>query len=129
MAPVIESGTCVRTLQMDYDDEVAYHGAQAICDLARKPDDKPFFVTVSFTSPHSPFVISNEHWDLYTHDDIELPTVPEIPLDEKDHLNRNLHYGQARHLCEMMGERGMWFKHHFFEWAAHVPLIASMPGN
>ena len=23
---------------------------------------------------------------------------------------------------EMMGERGMWYKQHFFEWAAHVPL-------
>jgi len=30
MAPVIESGTCVRTLQMDYDDEVAYHSTQAV---------------------------------------------------------------------------------------------------
>ena len=177
MAPVIESGTCIRSLQMDYDDEVEYHGTQAIYDLARKPDDKPFFLTVSFTSPHSPFVISNEYWDLYNHDDIELPAVPEIPLDEKDHLSRNLHYCQARHLYtvtdehrrnarhayygmvsyiddkvgslvtalersglrdntlivftsdhgEMMGERGMWFKQHFFEWASHVPLIASMP--
>ena len=177
MAPVIESGSCVRSLQMDYDDEVEYHGTQAIYDLARKADDKPFFLTVSFTSPHSPFVISNEYWDLYNHDDIELPTVAEIPLDEKDHLSRNLHYCQARHLYtvtdehrrnarhayygmvsyiddkvgslisaldrtglrdntlvvftsdhgEMMGERGMWFKQHFFEWAAHVPLIASMP--
>jgi len=177
MAPVIESGTCIRTLQMDYDDEVEYHGTQAIYDLARKPDDKPFFLTVSFTSPHSPFVISHEYWDLYDHNDIELPKVAEIPLDDKDHLSRNLHYCQARHQYtvtdehrrnarhayygmityiddkvgalvnalersglrentlvvftsdhgEMMGERGMWFKQHFFEWAAHVPLIASLP--
>jgi len=28
---------------------------------------------------------------------------------------------------EMMGERGMWFKQHFYEWAARVPLIASLP--
>jgi len=177
MAPVIESGTCIRTLQMDYDDEVAYHGSQAIYDLARKADDKPFFLTVSFTSPHSPFVISHEYWDKFNHNDIELPTVPEIPLEEKDHLSRNLHYCQGRHEFtvtdehrrnarhayygmisyiddkvgelinalersglrdntlvvftsdhgEMMGERGMWFKQHFFEWAARVPLIASMP--
>jgi len=179
MAPVIESGTCVRSLQMDYDDEVAYHGVQAIYDLARKPDDKPFFLTVSFTSPHSPFVISEDYWNLYDHDSIELPTVAEIPLDEKDHLSRNLHYCQGRHEYtvtdehrrnarhayygmvsyidekvgalvkalehsglrentlivftsdhgEMMGERGMWFKQHFFEWAAHVPLIISMPNK
>ncbi len=177
MAPVIESGTCIRSLQMDYDDEVEYHGVQAIYDLARKADNKPFFLTVSFTSPHSPFVISQEYWDRYDHDDIELPSVPEIALDEKDHLSRNLHYCQGRHQYtvtdehrrnarhgyygmlsyiddkvgkllstlehagladdtlvvftsdhgEMMGERGMWFKQHFFEWAAHVPLIMSMP--
>jgi len=124
-----------------------------------------------------PFVISEEYWNLYNHDDVELPTVPEIPLDEKDHLSRNLHYCQARHLYtvtdehrrtarhayygmisyiddkvrqlvdvlektglrentvvvftsdhgEMMGERGMWFKQHFFEWAARVPLVISWP--
>ena len=27
----------------------------------------------------------------------------------------------------MMGERGMWFKQHFFEWAARVPLIIHAP--
>ena len=30
---------------------------------------------------------------------------------------------------EMMGERGMWFKQHFFEWASHVPLVISMPNQ
>lgn len=178
MAPVIESGQCIRSLQMDYDDEVEYHGVQAIYDLARKGDDRPFLLTVSFTSPHSPFVISKDYWDLYNHDDIELPSVPEITLNEKDHLSRNLHYCQGRHEFtvtdehrrtarhayfgmisyideklgalmdtlertgladntmivmtadhgEMMGERGMWYKQHFFEWAARVPLIVSYPG-
>ncbi len=177
MAPVIESGPSIRTLQMDYDDEVAYHGVQAIYDLARKRDERPFFLTVSFTQPHSPFVIAHDYWDRYDHDDIELPSVPEIPLDEKDHLSRNLHYCQGRHeftvtdehrrnarhgyygmisyvddkvaalrkaleACrladntiiiltadhgEMMGERGMWYKQHFFEWAARVPLVVHAP--
>ena len=177
MAPVIESGPCIRTMQMDYDDEVAYYGTQALYDLARKPDDRPFMLTVSFTQPHSPFVISQEYWDLYNHDDIELPSVPEVPLGEKDHLSRNLHYCQARHLFtvtddhrrnarhayygmisfvdakvgalldtlektglaentivvftadhgEMMGERGMWYKQHFFEWAARVPFVVHFP--
>ncbi|MEM7257913.1 MAG: choline-sulfatase, partial [Pseudomonadota bacterium] len=177
MAPVIESGPCIRSLQMDYDDEVEYYSVQAIYDLARQQDNQPFFLTVSFTSPHSPFVIGEDYWNLYRHDDIELPTVAEIPLDAKDHLSRNLHYCQARHLFtvtdehrrtarhayygmisyidekvgrlvntlektglldntvviftsdhgEMMGERGMWYKQHFFDWAARVPLIVSCP--
>ena len=29
---------------------------------------------------------------------------------------------------EMLGERGMWFKQCFWEWSAHVPMIASIPG-
>ena len=126
---------------------------------------------------HSPFITTQDYWDLYDHDDIELPSVPEIPLDEKDHLSRNLHYCQARHLFtvtdahrrnarhayygmisfidskiaalvetlestgladntmivftadhgEMMGERGMWYKQHFFEWAARVPFVVHFP--
>jgi len=177
MAPIIESGPCVRSLQMDYDDEVAYHGKQALYDFARKRDDRPFMLTVSFTSPHSPFVIGQEYWDLYDHDDIESPAVAPFELEDMDHLSRNLHYCQARHKFtvtdehrrmarhgyygmisyidekigelvsvlertglsdntvivfvadhgEMMGERGMWFKQHFFEWAAKVPLIISAP--
>lgn len=177
MAPIIESGPAIRTLQMDYDDEVAFNGVQAIYDLARKDDDRPFLLTVSFTSPHSPFVISQEYWDRYTPDDIELPSVAPLNLNEMDHLSRNLHYCQSRHEFtvsdehrrmarhgyygmisyiddkigqlmevlgktglsdntiivftsdhgEMMGERGMWFKQHFFEWAAHVPLIICAP--
>ncbi len=177
MAPIIESGSCIRSLQMDYDDEVEYYAVQALYDLARHQESKPFFLTVSFTSPHSPFVISEKYWDLYEHENIELPTVAEIPLDEKDHLSRNLHYCQGRHQFtvtdehrrtarhayygmisyidekvghlvstleetgqldntiviftsdhgEMMGERGMWYKQHFFEWAAKVPLIVNYP--
>ena len=38
---------------MDYDDEVAYHGVQAIYDLARHHKDIPWCLTVSFTHPHS----------------------------------------------------------------------------
>lgn len=179
MAPIIESGPAIRTLQMDYDDEVAYHGTQALYDLARKDDGRPFLLTVSFTSPHSPFVIGQEYWDRYDHDAIELPAVPPLALDEMDHLSRNLHFCQARDAFtvtdahrrmarhgyygmisyiddkvgqlmdvlektgladntivvftadhgEMMGERGMWFKQHFFEWAAHVPFIVCAPAQ
>lgn len=179
MAPIIESGPCIRSMQMDYDDEVEYASLQALYDLARENDDRSFMLTVSFTSPHSPFVIGQEYWDLYDHDSIESPAVPPLAESEMDHLSRNLHYCQARHQFtvtdshrriarhgyygmisyidekigrllsvlektgladntiviltadhgEMMGERGMWFKQHFFEWAAKVPLIVHAPGR
>lgn len=108
-----------------------------------------------------------------------MPAVGEIPLEEKDHLSRNLHFCQgrdayrvsqdqvrnARHAYfgmisyvddkigrllgvlsetgladntivvftadhgDMMGERGMWYKQHFFEWASRVPMVVSWPGK
>lgn len=177
MAPILESGPAIRTMQMDYDDEVEYAAVQAIYDLARKGDGKPWYLTVSFTEPHSPYVIDQEYWDRYDHDEIEYPAVDEIPLEDKDHLSRNLHYCQGRHeftvtpenrriarhgyygmisyiddkvaklratveKCglgdntviiltadhgDMMGERGMWYKQHFFEWAAKVPFVVHAP--
>lgn len=177
MRPVIESGPCARSLQIDYDDEVAYNGRQQIYDLARYGGGKPFFLTVSFTHPHSPFVISEKYWNLYDNAEIDMPTVPELSLDEVDTLSRWLHYAHgadlhtitpqnvrnARHAYygmvsyvdekigeimsalkesgledntiviltsdhgEMLGERGMWYKQHFFERSARVPMIVSHP--
>ena len=28
---------------------------------------------------------------------------------------------------DMMGERGMWYKHCFFEWSARVPMMVRHP--
>ena len=61
MRGVVEAGPCVRSLQIDYDDEVEYHGVQKLHDLARTPEDQPFFLTISFTHPHPPFVAPQEH--------------------------------------------------------------------
>ena len=30
---------------------------------------------------------------------------------------------------EMLGERGLWFKQHFWDWSARVPMIFNMPGT
>ena len=94
MRAVIDAGYCTRSLQIDYDDEVENAAIQKIFDLARFAED-PFFLTVSFTHPHSPFVTSRKHWDRYDHDDIVMPTVPAIPVDELDEMSRWLHYAHA----------------------------------
>lgn len=90
MRNVVEAGQCVRSLQMDYDDEVEHFAIQRLYDLAREPDRPPFFMTVSFSHPHPPYTIGREHWDRFRHEDIDLPSVT-IPLDDRDAHSRWLH--------------------------------------
>src|SRR5688572_12581591 len=84
MRNVTEAGVCVRSLQMDYDDEVEHFATQKLYDLARETDRPPFFMTVSFSHPHPPYTIGQEHWDRYRHEDIDMPAVPPIPVGERD---------------------------------------------
>lgn len=84
MRGIVESGQCVRSLQMDYDDDVANQSMQWLFDHVRRSDDRPFLLVSSFTHPHNPFTISKEFWDLYDDAEIDMPTVPFIPFEERD---------------------------------------------
>lgn len=88
MRGVVESGLCVRSLQMDYDDDVAHQAVQWLYDHARdharRPEPSPFLLVASFSHPHNPFTISREYWDLYDPADIDMPAVPFIPYEERD---------------------------------------------
>jgi choline-sulfatase len=95
---VVEAGVCKRSLQIDYDDEVEYAGIQKIYDLARFQKDNPFMLWMSFTHPHSPFVTQQKHWDLYDHDEIDMPKVAPIAVEDQDEMSRWLHYGHAQDL-------------------------------
>jgi choline-sulfatase len=99
MGHVVDAGPCVRNMQIDYDEEVAHVAVQKIYDLAREKSRPPFFLTVSFTHPHPPFVAPQEDWDRYDHDAIDLPRVPEIAYDALDPHSQWLHvaHGQDRH--------------------------------
>ena len=174
---VIDAGPYARSMQMDYDEEVFAAGRQKLFDLARGRAPQPFFLMVSFTQPHDPYVTPRRYWDRYREEDIPAPRVPAPAPEEDDPHTRELrrHYGidrcpvgaeetmRARHgyfgmisdiddkvgqLVEtleetglgrntaivytsdhgdMMGERGLWFKKTFFEWAMRIPLIVTLP--
>jgi len=76
MLSVVQAGQCVTSNQLDFDEEVAFRSVCKIFNLARSPDERPFFMTVSFTHPHDPFAIPRRYWDLYEHDNIDMPAVP-----------------------------------------------------
>lgn len=91
---VLDAGHCLRSLQIDYDDEVEHCAVQKLYDLARAPEQQPFFLTVSFTHPHAPFTAPLEHWNRYRDEDIDMPGVGPLPESGQDAQTRWL--AQAR---------------------------------
>lgn len=99
---ILQAGPCVRSNQMDYDEEVLYKSKQYLFDHARRRqggnDTRPFSLTVSFTHPHDPYTIEEEFWNLYQDVDINMPEV-EIHPDRQDPHSKRL-----RHVCDLEGK-------------------------
>ncbi len=171
------AGICERSVQIDYDEEVTFKAIQHIFDMARGDDKRPFFLQVSYTHPHEPYLCRKEFWDLYEGKYIPMPAVGALSENEHDpHSVRLLkdfgmlgiqfsdedvvrairaYYGSISYIDslmtrimdalratgadqntvivftsdhgEMLGERGMWFKKHFFEKSLRIPLIIAGP--
>ncbi len=167
------AGICERSMQIDFDDLVTFHAIQYLYDTVRSSDDRPFFLQVSFTHPHEPYLCRKEFWDLYENVDIPLPKVPPLSAAEHDAHSvrvltdhqmldlraadedimraRRAYFGSISYIDqmvgrvldtltaiglsdntvilftsdhgEMLGERGMWFKKHFFEPSLRIPLF------
>ena len=81
MASVTDAGVCVRSNQIDYDEEVMYRAKNYLYNHVRRRKDKPFFLTVSLTHPHDPYTTRQEWWDLY--EDVEIPLPEHEPTQEE----------------------------------------------
>ena len=85
------SGQCARSTQIDFDDLVTYSAVQHLYDVARSGDRRPFFLQVSYTHPHEPYLCRPEYWDLYEGVDIPAPAVGPLAADQHDaHSRRTL---------------------------------------
>ena len=177
MQNIFTAGPCARSMQIDYDEDVAFQAERWLYDRARDGENAaPWALTVSFTSPHDPYTALPQFWDLYQESEIELPrvtaddcvpdahtlrlrahySIDETPVDDAA-LRRARHgyyaaisyvdaklarlmqvlkqSGQSENTIvvftsdhgDMMGERGLYFKKCFFEWAMRVPLVMAGP--
>ncbi len=95
MSSVIEAGLCVRSNQLDFDEDVVFSARRKLFEIARGGDGRPFCLVVSLTHPHDPYAITAEYWNRYREDEIDLPRVT-LPPDRLDPHSRRL-----RHVCAM----------------------------
>ncbi len=178
MSSVLQAGPCVRSNQLDFDEEVVFKANQYLFDHVRNTPEQPFCLTVSMTHPHDPYTIPAAFWDLYDDVEIALPKV-DIAQDRQDpHSERILkvidlwgktlppqavrrarraYFGACSYVdaqigklmatltdCglrdntivvfsgdhgDMLGERGLWYKMHWFEASARVPMVVHAPGR
>jgi choline-sulfatase len=98
MSSVTEAGPCVRSNQLDFDEEVTFAAERSLFGHIRSGDQRPFCYVVSYTHPHDPFTIPRHWWDLYEGADIPLPGVPDLGA-------RHPHEQRLRAVCAMEGVR------------------------
>ncbi|WP_024302642.1 choline-sulfatase [Pseudogulbenkiania sp. MAI-1] len=97
MGSVIDAGVCVRTNQLDFDEEVVFASRQKLFDLARDDDGRPFCMVVSLTHPHDPYAIPQRYWDRYLHAEIDMPKLAAADVAADPHTLR------LRHVSDMDG--------------------------
>jgi choline-sulfatase len=84
MESVLSPGVCAASMQLDYDDEVAFRAVRRIFDFARAGAREPLFMIVSFSHPHDPWELRARDWERYDREAIDAPAVPAIPRAEAD---------------------------------------------
>jgi choline-sulfatase len=93
MSSVIDAGPCVRTNQLDFDDEVTFSVRQHLFDIARRRmigvDERPFLMVASLTHPHDPYATTEQYWNLYRDDEIDPPKVT-LGYSESDPHSRRI---------------------------------------
>ncbi|KNG49797.1 choline sulfatase [Stemphylium lycopersici] len=92
MASVMQAGPCVRSNQLDYDEDVMHKAQQYLYDYVRSDPEtrRPFALTISLTHPHDPYTMIQEYWDRYEGVDIPLPKVEISQADQDSHSQRLL---------------------------------------
>ena len=96
MRSIINPGVAPRSVNF----KTAQEASRWLYDHSES-DDRPFFLTVSFTSPHDPYVASQAAWDLYDGIEIDDPKLSDIPLDQRDPHSFRLHYTTGCQLMEI----------------------------
>ena len=90
MSSVQRAGAVRASLQLDFDEEVAFRARRAIVDSARARTRAPLLLVASFTHPHDPYEVPARLWESYAGLTIDPPAVPMLPPEQQDPHTRRL---------------------------------------
>ncbi|MYF86534.1 MAG: sulfatase-like hydrolase/transferase [Rhodospirillaceae bacterium] len=97
MRAVLDAGPHPRSVNVAYDDETEFEAVRWLHDRADSGDGRPFALTVSFMSPHDPYLAPPRWWDEYHDVEIDPPRVGDIPLEDRDPHSRRHWFLTGRH--------------------------------
>ena len=101
MHAVLDAGPHRRSVNIAYDDEVEFEAVRWLHEHADGGDGRPFALTVSFISPHDPYLAPPHWWERYRDVEIDPPRVGDIPLEERDPHSRRHWFLTGRHIDEV----------------------------
>jgi choline-sulfatase len=105
LSSVLRAGPVRKTLQVDYDAEVAEHARRAI-EASARGDGRPLFLVASFTHPHDPYEVPAAYWERYEDVRIDPPVDPEPP-EPLDAPTRRLRAMVAADTIEVSPEQAL----------------------
>ena len=97
MRAVLDAGPHRRSVNVAFDDEVEFEAVRWLHDHADSGDDRPFALTVSFMSPHDPYLPPRSWWERYRDVEIDPPRVGDTPLQDRDPHSRRHWFLTGRH--------------------------------
>ncbi len=97
MRAVLDAGPHRRSVNVAFDDEVEFEAVRWLHDHADSGDGRPFALTVSFMSPHDPYLPPHFWWERYRDIEIDPPRVGEMPPEDRDPHSRRHWFLTGRH--------------------------------
>lgn len=120
MRAILDAGVFRRSVNVAYDDEVTVEASRWLHEHADGGAERPFFLAVSLISPHDPYLAPRRWWDLYRDEEIDMPRVPDIPLDERDPHSRRLFHATGRHLEPVGDDDVRRARHAYYAMTSYV---------
>lgn len=129
---VKDSGQAERSTQQDHDDGVAFTARQWLYDWRRREgvggtsERRPFFMHMSFTHPHDPYVTPRRYWERFRHDDIDPPITPYQAYSDRDPFGQWLYRHYDRGEIEVTEEHIRRARHAYY---ANIALVDDHVGS